>query len=82
MRALIENMDWAATPLGARTRWPANLQAVVSVMLDSPEAMLIWWGNDLLQIYNVTYAHRVEKSGRISSLGEPAAAQWQEVGRQ
>lgn len=78
MRSLIENMDWAATPLGARSDWPANLRATVSVMLEAPDAMVIWWGNDLRQIYNDAYAPRVENNGRVSSLGEPAADHWKE----
>jgi len=78
MRTLIENMDWAATPLGARSGWPVNLQATVSLMLDSPEAMVVWWGDDLRQIYNDAYAPRVESNGRASSQGEPAATHWKE----
>ena len=78
MRTLIESMDWAATPLGARHGWPANLRAIVSLMLDSPEPMVVWWGNDLRQIYNDAYAPRVESKGRVSSQGEPAANHWRE----
>jgi PAS domain S-box-containing protein len=78
MRTLIESMDWATTPLGARSSWPGNLRVVVSLMLDSPEALVVWWGSDLRQIYNDAYAPRVENSGRMTSLGEPAADHWKE----
>jgi PAS domain S-box-containing protein len=78
MRVLIESMDWATTPLGASSNWPANLRAVVSLMLDSPEAMVVWWGKDMRQIYNDAYAPRVENNGRVSSQGERAADHWKD----
>lgn len=38
--------------MGAMHTWPASLQAIVTLVLDSPEPMAIWWGTDALQIYN------------------------------
>ena len=78
MRMSIDHFDWAATPLGAMGNWPASLRDVVSLMLDSPEAMVVWWGDDLYQIYNDAYAPRVEHDGRMTALGQPAAANWRD----
>jgi PAS domain S-box-containing protein len=47
-------------------------------MLDSPEAMVIWWGKDLRQIYNDAYAPRLESGESVFPLGEPAADYWKE----
>lgn len=45
-------------------------------MLDSREPMVIWWGEDCLQIYNDAYAPRVDNGkGRIA-LGQPAVNSW------
>jgi PAS domain S-box-containing protein len=78
MRMLVEGFDWSATPLGAMRDWPGNLKAVVSLMLDSPEAMVVWWGDDMRQIYNDAYAPRVEDKGQVTALGQPAANHWKE----
>jgi len=77
MRALIDRFDWSATPLGPRAAWPASLRALVSLMLDSPEAMVIWWGQDFRQIYNDAYAPRVDGNGRPLALGQPATEHWE-----
>jgi len=76
MRSRVASHDWAATPLGPLATWPASLQAIVTLMLDSPEPMVVWWGEDLRQIYNDAYAPRVEREGRPAGLGRPAAETW------
>jgi PAS domain S-box-containing protein len=78
MRALVDSFDWSATPFGAITSWPVNLQAVVSLILDSPEAMVVWWGDDLRQIYNDAYAPRIQNHGQATTLGQPAADHWRD----
>lgn len=76
MRAQVDRFDWAATPFGPVPAWPAALRLVVNVMLDSPEPMVVWWGDDMRQIFNDAYAPRVEQAGRTSALGQPAAVFW------
>ena len=76
MRALIAAHDWSATPLGARSAWPASLSAIVTLMLDAIEPVVLWWGDDSLQIYNDAYAPRVAQAGGASALGQPAVASW------
>ena len=77
MRQLILEHNWADTVLGALTTWPARLQVIVELMLDSAEPMVIWWGPDHLQIYNDAYAPRVDGKQRNIALGQPAASSWQ-----
>jgi len=78
MRAQVERFDWAATPFGPVATWPASLRLVLDVMLDSPEPMVVWWGDEMRQIFNDAYAPRVEQPGRVSALAQPAAALWTE----
>jgi PAS domain S-box-containing protein len=76
MRRLVEAHDWSATPLGPMAAWPASLKTIVTLLLDSPEAMVVWWGDELRQIYNDAYAPRVDRGGSPSALGQPAADNW------
>ena len=76
MRTQIDNHPWHTTPLGPRAQWPASLRTIVALMLDSNEAMVVWWGNELLQIYNDAYAPRVAGLDGGTALGLPAAHRW------
>jgi signal transduction histidine kinase/ActR/RegA family two-component response regulator len=58
--------DWAATPLGPVKAWPMSLKAVVRAILNTHQATCLFWGPDLVNLYN---------DGFIPILGEkhPAA---------
>lgn len=64
--------------MGPMSVWPVNLRALVSLMLDSAEAMVVWWGDDMRQIYNDAYAPRVDNNGRSPALGQAAADHWKD----
>ena len=55
MAGLCRSFDWAATPLGPVTTWSQSLRAIVSALLTSRHPMFLWWGEDLVQIYNDAY---------------------------
>lgn len=44
--------DWAATPLGPVERWSQSLRTMADAVLASRNPMLLFWGPDLIQIYN------------------------------
>jgi signal transduction histidine kinase/DNA-binding response OmpR family regulator len=48
----LRTRDWSETPLGPVSGWPAELLAAVRTVLSSKLPMMIWWGSDLVQIYN------------------------------
>jgi signal transduction histidine kinase len=52
MAALMRAKDWSKTLLGPATEWPQSLRTAVSVMLASPEPALIYWGRELVVLYN------------------------------
>jgi PAS domain S-box-containing protein len=56
LEQLIENFDWASTPVGAREAWPQSLRTSVSICVASRFPILIWWGPELTMIYNDAYA--------------------------
>jgi PAS domain S-box-containing protein len=77
MSDLVSMFDWSSTPLGAWNDWPASLKATVRLMMDSVEPMVIWWGEDSVQIYNDAYAPQVDRDARTLALGKPAVDSWQ-----
>ena len=51
----IRNYDWTNTPLGDPENWEQSLKTCVRIMLTSPQPMFVWWGNELINIYNDAY---------------------------
>lgn len=49
------NFDWSKMPLGNPKNWDSNLKTCVRIMLTSPQPMFIWWGDELINIYNDAY---------------------------
>jgi hypothetical protein len=55
MGRLMRKHGWAKTPLGPVSDWPQSLRTAVSICLASHFPMLIWWGPDLVKLYNDAY---------------------------
>ena len=55
MAQRIRAMDWSATPLGPIDRWSPTLRATVRLMLANRFPHLLWWGPELIQLYNDAY---------------------------
>ena len=51
MRAL----DWSSTPLGPVGDWPPALLTSVSICLDCAFPIFVWWGPELVILYNDEY---------------------------
>ncbi len=45
MAALIQQRDWAKTPVGAPQSWSPALQMMVSLLLANRFPLLLWWGH-------------------------------------
>jgi len=54
--ALPPTPDWSNTALGDPASWPASLQLVIDILLNSPQAMLLTWGPQQIMVYNEAYA--------------------------
>src|SRR5262245_49518167 len=50
--ALMRTVDWSATPLGPIESWPPTLRSALSLCLGSPVPTMIWWGPELVTLYN------------------------------
>lgn len=49
--------DWSTTPLGDMKDWSQSLNSAVSLCLNSRFPIAIWWGKDLVNIYNESFRH-------------------------
>ncbi|MEH3148313.1 MAG: ATP-binding protein [Methylobacterium frigidaeris] len=52
---LIRVRDWSGHPLGPPEGWPESLRTALSLVLNSPESMILAWGPDLHFFFNETY---------------------------
>jgi PAS domain S-box-containing protein len=69
--------DWAAHPLGPMAQWPASLRIAVDMMMGSDFASCLFWGPDLVALYNDGY--RALLGGKPEALGQPMRETWAEV---
>ena len=47
--------DWNSTELGPPESWPQSLRTAVSLLLNSRYPMFLFWGPQLIKIYNDGY---------------------------
>jgi len=52
---LILERDWSDHPLGSPENWPDMLKSNLSTILNSPESMILAWGEDLSFFFNTAY---------------------------
>ena len=52
MARLIGAFDWSQTPLGSMAKWPRSLKTMLNVCLHSRFQLVIYWGPDLIFLYN------------------------------
>lgn len=78
MAGRIRTFAWASTSLGPLDAWPQNLKTAVRIMLTSRQPMFIWWGSNLINLYNDAYQVFLARK-HPSALGQPAAEVWREI---
>ncbi|MCI4061714.1 PAS domain S-box protein [Micromonospora sp. R77] len=78
MGAAIAAHDWSTTPLGPVQEWPPSLRTAVAIALHSRFPILLWWGDELVMLYNDAYLPILGASKR-NALGRAGAQVWPEV---
>ncbi|GAK69685.1 PAS domain-containing protein [Agrobacterium rubi] len=75
---LVRAFDWAKTPLGPMSSWPANLRHKVNSVVNSPIPQVLMWGPDHVMIYNDGY---IEIAGNYhpKALGGTVPDIWPEI---
>jgi PAS domain S-box-containing protein len=77
MDALIRAHDWSTT-LGPPENWPEALRHALRLILPNAHPMLIWWGPDLIQLYNDAHRLCMQPDRHPAALGQKARAFWRE----
>lgn len=70
--------DWSATSLGPIADWPLSLVTTVRMMLSQRHAMSLFWGPDLIMLYNDAYAPLLGAK-EVQALGAPFPQIWSDV---
>jgi len=79
MGALMRARDWSETTLGPVADWPQTLCTAVSICLNSRYPMLIWWGQDLVMLYNDAYRPMLGSTKHPRALGQSGQEVWPEI---
>jgi PAS domain S-box-containing protein len=80
MRALSRAFDWRSTPLGPVTGWSQSLRTAVGIVLACRNPMFLWWGPELVQIYNDAYRPSLGQGERHpAALGAHGQSFWTDI---
>jgi PAS domain S-box-containing protein len=75
---LINNFDWASTPIGPIATWPESVRGALRVMIASKVAMIMMIGEQGVLVYNHPYT-LIAGQRHPEILGKPVAEAWPEV---
>ncbi|MBF2027648.1 MAG: PAS domain S-box protein [Oscillatoriales cyanobacterium C42_A2020_001] len=78
MAHLLRSHNWSQTPLGSVETWSQSLTTAVRIMVTSRQAMFVWWGEELINLYNDAY-RSILGGKHPKALGQPANVVWREI---
>ena len=76
---LIRSIDWRTSSLGPMEEWPASLRSMVADMLHARQPMVLFWGPDLIQLYNDAFVPSFGHGKHPTAMGQPARECWQDA---
>jgi signal transduction histidine kinase len=79
MAARCRELDWSRTPIGAVEEWPASLRSLASALLASRNPILLFWGPELVMIYNDAFAPSLGTERDARGLGARGREFWTDV---
>ncbi len=79
MGMLMRSIDWSQTPLGPKEQWPQSLRTSVSICLASRFPILIWWGPELVMLYNDAYRPMLGATKHPQAMGQRGKECWPEI---
>lgn len=72
------SIDWGSTPLGRIEEWSQELRSMCNLIMASPHPAAMYWGDDLVSIYNEAYILLAgQKHPRI--MGQMYREAWPEI---
>lgn len=78
MARMMREFDWAASALGPVSGWPESLCTAVSICLTSRHPMVVWWGPELVPLYNDAWTP-ILGDRHPEGLGRRGADVWPEM---
>jgi hypothetical protein len=78
-RELLATRNWAATSLGPIAQWPASLRATVANILHTRQPMLLFWGPELIQLYNDSFVPSFGQGKHPTAFGQRARDCWEDA---
>ncbi len=78
MAGLVRAHDWSSTPLGRMENWSEVLLSSVNLMLACAFPSLVFWGTDLVQLYNDAFIPLLAER-HPSGLGQRARECWSDA---
>ncbi|OLL26091.1 Hybrid signal transduction histidine kinase K [Neolecta irregularis DAH-3] len=75
---LLESVDWANTSIGDPSEWPIALRTICSFVLACPFPTALYWGEDLVILYNKPYTELTAQK-HPSLLGKLYREGWPEI---
>jgi PAS domain S-box-containing protein len=78
MGELMRSINWSRTALGPVERWPQSLRTSVSTCLNSRFPILVWWGPELVMLYNDAYS-LILGAKHPKSMGARGREVWPEI---
>jgi signal transduction histidine kinase len=80
MAARCRAFNWESTPLGPVSSWSESLRTTVNILLESRNPMFLWWGPELVQIYNDAYYPSLGQGDRNArALGAKGRDFWTDI---
>ena len=76
LRELLRSFDWSSTALGPVTGWPESLRVLLRTILDNKLPMAVWWGSELIQIYNDAWREFLGAAKHPAALAGSARDTW------
>lgn len=77
--ALMRAKSWSDTLLGAPETWPEALKMAVSICLNSRFPISLWWGPELVMLYNDAWRPILGKTKHPAALGRTGIESWPEI---
>src|SRR5262249_8172752 len=78
MGALMRSRDWSNTVLGPVEGWPLSLQVSAGICVSSGFDLIVWWGPDLVMLYNDSYRRTLGRK-HPGALGRPGREVYAEI---
>ncbi|PSN67097.1 hypothetical protein BS50DRAFT_493331 [Corynespora cassiicola Philippines] len=72
------SVDWASTPLGPIEFWSNDLRAMCNLIMASPHPAAMYWGDELVAIYNEAYIGLAGQK-HPTLMGQSYKVAWAEI---